>query len=135
EQSRLWVVDVATGEATEVNPRPGKVVSYGSPIFAARGNALYYTSDEDSDFLRLVRHDLDTGKQTVITPTTPWDVGSVRITPDGRTLAWVVNEGGRSALYLAPTQAPARAQRVALPPGVIAGLDFDLQSRRLGLSL
>jgi dipeptidyl aminopeptidase/acylaminoacyl peptidase len=134
-ESHLYVLDVATGETKEIDATPGKIVAHGLSAFAARGNAVYYTSDEDSDFRRLWHQDLGTGKKTLLTGAIPWNVEDLDVSRDGRLLAWVVNEGGRSALYLATTAAPTRAQKVTTPPGVIGDLRFDRQSRRLGLSL
>ena len=45
------------------------------------------------------------------------DETSPKISPDGRWLAYVSNEGGRSEVYLTPLSNPARARRVSLDGG------------------
>jgi serine/threonine-protein kinase len=45
------------------------------------------------------------------------DETSPRISPDGRWLAYVSNEGGRSEVYLTPLSNPARARRVSVDGG------------------
>jgi dipeptidyl aminopeptidase/acylaminoacyl peptidase len=134
-ESHLFLVDVATGSATEIGATPGKTVAIGGAKFARKGNAVYFPSDEDAEFARLTHLDLKTGKRTVLTGTIDWDVKHLEVSRDGRWLAFVANEGGRSALYVAATATPTKAQRIPLTPGVIDTLGFDPQSRRLGFTL
>jgi len=135
-ESYLHLLDPQSGELKDVNPLPGKKVSYdGSAVFARSGDALYYSSDEDSEFLRLTRYDLKTGKKQVLTPKINWDVLNLAVSLDGKWLAFTANEGGTSALYLAETAHPQQARRVELPKGVAFGLRFDRQSHRLGFTL
>src|SRR5262249_15261975 len=48
---------------------------------------------------------------------------------------YTVNEGGASALYLAPIAQPTKARRLAVPPGVIGKIAFDRAGKRLAYSL
>lgn len=131
----LYVLDVASGELKEVNPRPGVKVAYGEGArFAGDGKGVFYSSDEDSETLRLVRQDLATGKKTVLTDL-KWDVDALTASRDGKWLAYTVNEGGASALYLAPAAQPSKARRLAVPPGIIAKIAFDRAGKRLGYTL
>lgn len=100
-----------------------------------RGKHVWFASDEDAEFLRLTRLDLATGKKEVFTPKLNWDVTQIAITRDGATLAYVVNEGGSAALYLAATAGTGKATRVELPRGVISGVQFDRAGARLGLTM
>jgi dipeptidyl aminopeptidase/acylaminoacyl peptidase len=134
-ESYLYVLDPASGEMKEVNSQPGKKIAYRTAAFAPGGNSLFYASDEDSEFTRLTRFDLQSGKKTVLTPKLDWDVELVAVSRDGRHLAWVANEGGTSGLYLALAAQPQRARKIPLPKGVIGALLFDRQSKRLGLSI
>lgn len=133
-ESYLHVLDVLSGEVTELNPKPGARISYDSGDFVT-DDVVVYTSDEGSEFLRLVRHELKSGRKTVLTPDLKWDVSGVTASHDGKWLAYVTNEGGRSALYLARGPRFDRSERVELPVGVVTGLRFDPKSRRLGISL
>jgi dipeptidyl aminopeptidase/acylaminoacyl peptidase len=136
-ESTLWTLDPATGTTTQVNALADgkKVIAYGGAVLAPKGDVVYYASDEDSEFLRLVKHDLKTNKKTVLTPDLKWDVASIALSRDGKQLAYAVNEGGRSALYLATTAAPTKARRVTLPTGVVDGLAFDRAGKRLGVTM
>jgi dipeptidyl aminopeptidase/acylaminoacyl peptidase len=133
-ETYLHVLDVASGEMVQVNPRPGVKIAYAAARFAADGAAVFYTSDEDSETLRLVRHDLATGKKTVLTDF-KWDVDHLAASRDGKWLAYTVNEGGASAVYLATTAQPAKARRLPVPQGVVSKLAFDRAGKRLAYSL
>jgi len=135
-ESYLHLLDLQTGTSTQLNPRRDAVkIHYGDAAFSRAQDALYYTSDEGSEFLRLVFQDLATGKKEVLTPTLNWDVSSLAVSDDGAWLAYVANEGGRSALYLASTKDPKKAARLELPPGVIGGIEFDPAGKRLGFTM
>jgi dipeptidyl aminopeptidase/acylaminoacyl peptidase len=135
-ESYLWVLEVAGGKMTEVNPQNGaKKISYGGAVFSAKADVVFYTSDEDSEFQRLVSHDLKSGKKTVLTPQLKWDVEGLDVSRNGKLLAYTVNEGGRHALYVANAAAPGKARKVALPAGLIGGIEFDRQSKRLAVSM
>jgi dipeptidyl aminopeptidase/acylaminoacyl peptidase len=136
EESYLFVQDLATGVTAPVNEQPGKKINYGAGVFARKGAQLYFTSDEDSQFLRLWQSSLDGKKKEVISPAIDWDVSALAISPDGAWLAYTVNEAGRSQLYLAATAAPKKAMRVELPSGVVVSrLRFDPKSQRVAFSL
>jgi dipeptidyl aminopeptidase/acylaminoacyl peptidase len=140
--STLHVIDTKSGALTDVRPTPGKRVAYGDAVFArpaGGGRALLYTSDEDGELRRLYFHDLTTGERRVVSPPLAWDVDQIAVSEDGAHLAFTVNEGGASALYLAPARDPqaiaGAARRVDLPRGVVSRLRFDRQSRRLGFTI
>jgi dipeptidyl aminopeptidase/acylaminoacyl peptidase len=136
--STLHVIDIKSGAITDVRPIPGKKVSYGDAAWAGP-NALFYTSDEEGEVRRLYRHDLSTGARLAVSPPSRWDVDAVAVSDDGAHLAFTVNEGGASALYVAPARDPAAiakaARRIDLPRGVVSRLRFDRQSRRLGFTI
>ena len=134
-ESTLHILDPANGEMTDVNAMPGKKIAYGSAAWSGDAKSIFYSSDEDSDFLRLTRWDIATGKKEVLTPDLPWDVDAVAISRNGEWLAWTVNEGGTTALWLAPAAKPKNAKKVALPKGIVSGLAFDRTHKRLGFTM
>jgi dipeptidyl aminopeptidase/acylaminoacyl peptidase len=134
-ESYLYVMDARSGEMQPINPREGVKISHATGQFTPDGKSVLYTSDEDSEFQRLVRYDLAGGKKTVLTPDVKWDVTKLETSRDGKWLAYTVNEGGASALYLAPLATPAKARRLSVPPGVIGNFDFDPAGKRLAYQL
>lgn len=132
-ESRLFVLDLASGQATQLTPDLN--VSYGGGEFTHDGRAVIATSDEDSQFRRLVRIDLATGARTVLTPDLQWDVESFDLSRDGRTIAYSVNEAGRSRLHLMDARSGRALPAPTLPPGIVGGVTFDDEGRRIGFTL
>jgi dipeptidyl aminopeptidase/acylaminoacyl peptidase len=137
-ESYLFVLDLDSGELTEINPAPGKKIGYGNGVaaFARDGkNGVYVACDEDAEVLRLTFFDLATHKKEVLTPD-KWDVTGLGVSNDGKWISWVVNEGGTSALWLASTADPRHPRQITLPVGVIGGGPvFDHQGTRLAFDI
>ncbi|XOV86546.1 MAG: S9 family peptidase [Pseudomonadota bacterium] len=132
--ARLFVIDVATGASRQLGPTDKKL-HFGGAVFSDSGDAVYTTSNEDSEFSRLVRLDLATGEQQVITPDIPWDVQALSLSADGRQLAFTTNEGGISRLYLLSTGNDKYKRVTRLPQGIISGIGFAPKGRDLALTL
>ena len=132
-ESRLFVLDVATGQVTQLTPE--LTVAYGGGEFTPDGRAIITTSDENSQFQRLVRLDLASGARTVLTPDVEWDVENFDLSPDGRTIAYTINEAGRSRLALMDARTRRSLQAPQLPPGIVGGVTFDRDNSRIGFTL
>lgn len=132
-ESELWLLELATGAFREVRPVDGPV-RYRGVAFAPDGASLLVATDEGAEFSRLARVALADGALTeLVTPA--WDVEGVAVSRDGRWLGWVVNEGGRSAVWVAPARRPDRGRRLDLPVGVVQGWRFDDAGERLAVTL
>jgi dipeptidyl aminopeptidase/acylaminoacyl peptidase len=125
---QLFLLDLATGVAAQINPTTTEI-AYGGGVFTSDGKSLILTSDEGSDVARLVRYDLAAKGFSPLTGAGPWDVEDVDLSPDGRMLAWTVNEDGRSRLYLRPLAGGALTS-VALAEGVCTALGSPATPRR-----
>jgi len=132
-RSHLHHLDLATGRMTEIAPSIPGDVAYGDARFAS-ATEVVYMSDEGSDFLRLRRRNLLTGEDCVLVDGLSWDVEDLALSLDGTRMAYVVNEGGRSSLFVGDVAA-AHARRVDLPTGVVGGISFDPSGSRLGFTL
>jgi dipeptidyl aminopeptidase/acylaminoacyl peptidase len=119
-KSNLWLLDLASGEMTPVGDH-SKTVPYSAPQFAADGT-LWVRSDEDSEFRRLGTLDPTSGRFTPRSPDAAWDVEMFDLADDGRFVAYVLNEAGRSTLKLMDTKS-GTVRAVPLPAGVVGGLD------------
>ena len=54
-ESYVWLIDIATGKKDLLTPKTGaETVAYGNARFAKDGKGVYLTSDQDSEFQRLV---------------------------------------------------------------------------------
>jgi dipeptidyl aminopeptidase/acylaminoacyl peptidase len=132
--SRRFVLDLASGTSTEVNPSNAPI-AYDGGEFSADGRSIFVISDQGSEFARLVRIDLASGAQTPVSAAVNWDIEGFTISRDGRRLAYVVNEGGNARLRLLDLRTGREMRRPELPQGVITGLDFDRSGQRVGVSL
>lgn len=132
-ESHLFLLDIASNELTRITPDID--VAYGGGEFTLDGRAIVTTSDENAQFMRLVRIDLASGERRVLTPDLGWGVESFDLSPDGRTIAYVVNEAGRSTLRLMDARTLRALPGPQLPPGIVSGVTFDPESRRIGFTL
>jgi dipeptidyl aminopeptidase/acylaminoacyl peptidase len=131
---KLFLLDVATGAVKEINPS-AEEIAYGRPHFTADGKALVLTSNQGGEFSRLIRLDLASGVSTPIGEKLDWDIEAVDLSPDGKWLAYTVNEDGLSTLRLGkPAGGPAKAV-TGLPRGVIDTVKFSPDSKRLAVNL
>lgn len=138
-ESYPGVVDVASGKLT-LFPVDGGKASFGGFAFAPDGKAVYFISDEllqgkPQEFKTLRYHDPASGRFDVLTANIPWDVGGFTIADDGRHLAFTSNEDGISKLRVLSLPDHLEIRLPALPIGVIGGLAFSPDGKRLALTL
>src|SRR5258708_14457731 len=123
-ESYLWLMDSATGARKLLTPKKaGDTVAYGGGRFTPHGKGLYVTPDRESEFHRLAHVDLASGAHTYLS-TVPWDVDGLDLSPDGRILAFVTNEGGRDALHLLDTATGKERRAPKLPVRLIGALHW-----------
>jgi dipeptidyl aminopeptidase/acylaminoacyl peptidase len=79
--------------------------------------------------------ELATGAVTVLTPDLKWDVETLKLSPDGKTLAYVANEDGASFLHLWDVESARERSVPSLPLGVLTGLEWHSNGTVLGFSL
>src|SRR5205814_820730 len=102
--------------------------------FAPDGRGVYVLTDEDGELVQLKLKDPVTHQSRSVTPATGWDVEDFDVSSDGRYVAYVVDDDGRSRLTVLDTQAKLELAPVGLPEGRIGNLRFDRSGRRLALS-
>lgn len=136
-ESKRWLLDVATGRLTELNPpkKGATKIAYGGGEFTPDGKSVLLLSDEGSDFLRLVQIDLATGAKVNVSGERPWDIESFELSDDGRILAYVVNEDGYSKLVLQDFRTRRALPQPDLPAGVVNRVTFSADGSKLGFSL
>jgi dipeptidyl aminopeptidase/acylaminoacyl peptidase len=135
-ESRLWIVDVASGQKTLLTPKEGEPASYTGAVFAHDGKAVYVSTDLGAELHRLARIDLTTGQQTPLTTQLEWDVQDLALAKDGRTIAFLTNEDGVSVLHLLDTATGREkpAPKLGLGAGVIGAVEWHPSGRELALT-
>lgn len=134
-ESRLWLVDVATGAKRPLTVARAEPVSWGDAVFSTDGRSVFATSDEHGEFRALVRVDVGTGSVTPIVRDIPWDIESIELSPDGRTLAFTVNEAGIARLYFLDVASGSHRRVRSLPSGQISGLRWRRDGSELAFTL
>ena len=132
-ESYLYLADVATGTLTALDDS-GRKVGIRTAKFAPDGRGVYLLTDEDGEFLQLKLKDPVTHQSRSVTPASAWDVEDFDVSSDGRYLAYVVDDDGRSRLTVLDTQAKLELAPPGLPEGRIGNLRFDRTGRRLAMS-
>jgi dipeptidyl aminopeptidase/acylaminoacyl peptidase len=137
--SKLLLVDVATGALTPVEPaadHKGGPVSVGQARFSRDGRGLFFLSDRGGEFTALHFLDLYTQELRTLTPDTRWGVERFDLSLDGRLIAYTRNENGLDRLVLHDLRNKVDILLPPLPAGaVIGGIDFDQSGRQLAVGL
>lgn len=133
-EAGLHLLDVASGRVRRLTGRESQRVSYADARFSRDGRHVFCTSDRSGEFHRLTRIEVATGVQQEFLSGISWDVESLEVSPDGRTLAVVHNEDGSSVLRFVDARNGRIRRRVDLPAGVILGMEWHPKGQELGLT-
>jgi dipeptidyl aminopeptidase/acylaminoacyl peptidase len=133
-ESRVQLLDLASGSVRELS-RAAEPALYLDPAFTRDGRAVIAITDAASDVLRLVEIDLDSGKHQPLTPDLEWDVEEFELSPDGRVLAYAINEDGYSRVVVQDRVKRRALPQPDLPRGVMTQLAFSPDGRQFGVSL
>jgi len=135
-ESYLHLLDLATGVPRTVTPSGREKISRAGGKIARDGSSIYFTTDQDSEFMRLVRLDSTSDAGPVaLTSRIKWDIVEFDLSPDGKTIAIVSNEDGFSVLRFIDAKTGRTKLEPKLPPGVITGLQFHQKNPEVAFSL
>jgi len=128
-ESYLHVFDFKSGTALMVPAsasEKGKKVSHANGKFSRDGKTIYFTTDRDFEFHRLVSLNIDSMRPAISSLTTriKWDIEDYDISPDGKTIAIVSNEDGFSVLRFIDAVTGRDKSTPKIPQGVISNLKW-----------
>jgi dipeptidyl aminopeptidase/acylaminoacyl peptidase len=132
-ESYLFIADVYTGTLTPVDAS-GRKIGIRSAKFAPDGRGIYMASDEDGEFAQLRYLDPVSHEVRKLTDKIQWDIEDFDVSVDGRYLAYVANEDGRSRLTVLDTLQKLEQAPVGVPDGRVQNIRFDKTGRRLAFS-
>ncbi|MEM9696943.1 MAG: alpha/beta fold hydrolase, partial [Myxococcota bacterium] len=132
--SRLHLVDIPTKSLTRLSP-DDEVASYRNARLSPDGKTAYVASDRAGEFNQLYALDVASQRFTALTSDIPWNVEDMVLSPDGKTLAFVVNEDGYGPLYLLDTRTGRHRQAPGIPRGIVSGLRYSRQDDTLAFTL
>jgi len=134
-ESRLHLLDLASGKAELLTPPGAEKVAWGTATFTADDLAVLALSDQGSEFARLVRLDLATKATRVLSADFPGDIEEFDLSENGRRLAIVTNEDGVSILRILDPETGAVLTQPKLPLGVLGNVKWREDNRTLGFYL
>ncbi|MBV9493186.1 MAG: S9 family peptidase [Acidobacteria bacterium] len=112
----VWRIDAASGALENLTPNV-KPVSVQANALSPDGKTLLVTSNEKGGFDNVALIDIATKKQTWITDL-KWEATGDDFSPDGKWVAYSINEDGQSNVFLSPVGSNSPAQRLELPKGI-----------------
>ena len=112
----VHLFDVASGSLTPLFV-PEVRSAHGSFSWTPDGDAFYMASNQERNFAALARYELATRELSWL-ETPDRDVEEVKLSADGRFLAWTENVGGYSSLRVRDLTTGEEVGPVGLPAGV-----------------
>lgn len=135
-ESHLYSLSIEQSTLTRLTPE-SPAASYREARFSRDGSRVYVTTDRDGEHVEL--YEMDPADPTApwrpLTRDIPWNVESIALSSDGRTLAVVTNEDGWSALRLLDTRSGRLTAPPGIPRGLLQGLRFAHDADVLGMTL
>jgi dipeptidyl aminopeptidase/acylaminoacyl peptidase len=128
----LLLLDLEDKNAERLTPHSGDAAFY-SPVFDQSGKCLFCVTDKGREFAALAKIDV-ASRELEYLCAEDWDVEGLAATKDRRSLAFTVNEGGASRLMVWDL-AKDSPEVVATPKGLVGGLDWSNDGRKLAFSL
>jgi len=111
----VYRIDVASGHAENLTAHSGQI-RYGMSSISPDGAAALITSNGKGGFDNVALLDVASKKITWITDL-KWEAESGEFSPDGHSFTYLVNEDGRTELYLVD-RSSLRAEKLNFPPGI-----------------
>ena len=127
--SDIYLWSAATNEAKLITKHEGQA-DHTPEAFDPSSGALYYLSNEGSEFARVRKYDVTTGKsEDVERPA--WDPLFVRFSKKGRYRATGINEDGRTVIRILDTRAGKEVALPRLPEGDVTSVRFSDSEKRI----
>ena len=127
------ILDVSTGMRTSIPLPTTEKASVGQMAFSPDGQSVLMTTDANGEFNRLVRYDLATKTSKGLMDDLNWDVSELQVDHHSGKVAVAINEDGASRLFVFSPSGQRR--ELALPLGIVSGLDFSPDGKLLGMTL
>jgi len=125
DASKLWVINVETCVKTLLSSQSSGEDYYSLPLFSKDGKGIYVKTSYRSEVNRIAYVDLETKRYEFLKTDEKWDVEEFQLSPDGKHIAFSVNEDGVSRLYLYDIATKGKRAVAGLPLGIISGLTWN----------
>jgi dipeptidyl aminopeptidase/acylaminoacyl peptidase len=126
-ENHPFLLDLKTGEKKALRLFPSERSASGSPRFLG-DQRIILSTDGKGEFRQLCEVDASMARIKAVDDAS-WDVTDIEVSVRGQ-IAYVLNEDGASKLTLRDPHDP-----VSLPVGIVSGLKFSPDGKRLGFTL
>ena len=134
--SRIYLLDLETREMRLLAGDPEDPSSNSPWGFDHDGEGFWFVTDVGGDFRQLAWQSLEPGsKPEIVTSDIAWHVEGGSVNDERTRAAFTVNEDGFSRLYLMDPGTRAFKPVTGMPTGLVGGLEFSPDGKRLGLTL
>jgi dipeptidyl aminopeptidase/acylaminoacyl peptidase len=133
-ESEIHLLDLATGDRERIAGDPAQAGSHVPIAFDRNAAGIFMTTDCLGEYKQLARLDLDSRRIELVTDDIEWDIEHVAFDRARSRAAFVANEGGVSRLYLLDPEHRRHRCVQSIPDGVVEGLGFSPDGRRLALT-
>jgi len=134
--SRIYLLDLTSGEKRLLTGSEEFPSANRASTLDSEDKGYYFISNARGLAAELAWQSLEPDAlPEFITTSIPWDVMEFALSDDGRRGAFTTNEDGISRLYLLNTKTRKYALVNNLPMGLIYGLQFHPDNRRLAVTL
>jgi dipeptidyl aminopeptidase/acylaminoacyl peptidase len=127
--SDVYLHDRTTGESKNLTEHTGQI-SNNPGSFAADSKSLYIATDQGSEFVYLLRHDIATGKRDTVSKPS-WDVMGGGVSRGGRHLVVSINNDARTELHVYELPSMRRITLPEVPGANITGVSFSADDSQL----
>jgi len=131
--SILYIADVATGIKApfDVSDTPK---GYSGAQFSSDGKGVYFLSSAQDGFHHLSYQGFN-GERRDYDSTLPWSLTDFDVSPDGRHLATIINEGGIFKLQIRDLISGDVIYTPKLPHGQLTNIQFNPDGASLGFTM
>ncbi|MFX0163200.1 MAG: S9 family peptidase [Candidatus Hodarchaeota archaeon] len=129
DHSTIHLLDLETGKRHELTPHTERA-RYYFQAWSQDNRNLYVTTDDGSEFMRLIQIDVETNKQKIIAEP-QWDILMATTSKDGRWLAYTINRGGHYIIVLRNLETEEERFIGEESPALRVDLKFTPDSRYL----
>ncbi|HEY3174259.1 MAG TPA: prolyl oligopeptidase family serine peptidase [Candidatus Polarisedimenticolia bacterium] len=127
--SDTYVYNVASKEMKLISKHEGQV-QYSAAMFDIGSRWLYYQTNDGSDFLRVRRYEMATGRHEEVEKA-DWDIAFTSFSHDGKYRVTGINADARTVIkvYYAKTGVPVKLPK--LPEGEISSVNIARSESRM----
>jgi dipeptidyl aminopeptidase/acylaminoacyl peptidase len=127
----LFVHDVVKNETKKISEHKGRS-EFGAQDFDPQSRWLYYTTNDGSEFMRLRRYELATGKSEDV-ERAEWDISGTGFSQSGKYRITVLNEDARTVIRITDAKTGKAVALPKLPSGNINSVRFSPSDKLMAM--